>query len=378
MYKIKNQPQFGAAHKKRRVLVHLLGSLGDCLISIPAMRAIRRHFGDGSELTIMHETRGSKTNFPKEVIGSNIPVDGFYGYPIGKTKRKKILNALFVWGWLCRHRFTDVVSLMPSERLPDQIKRDQLFFSLAGIPIKYGFHKFSKHLLYPRDALGNPGRTMHEAWFYLRRLELSGICTKEESDLQKPFFKISAFVEQKAKEWLKHRGWDPSMPLVAIGPGAKKPVSHWSLERFEEIGRRLLEHKRYKIVIVGGEAERQAGNNLVAKLPGTLNAAGSFDVLGSAAILKYCNLLIGLDTGSTHLAAFMGIPCVALYSGVDHPGRWDLLGEGHHILRKVVPCSPCQVLFGACPIIGHPCMNQISVDEVWEYVRLSLKLTSRN
>lgn len=361
----------------KRVLVHLLGSLGDCLVAIPALRAIRRHFGDPARITVLHEIRRGIRVSPRDVVAENVKIDQFLGYPVSRQRAGRLLQACFLWARLWALRFSDVVSLMPSERLSSQIRRDKKFFSLAGMRDQYGFQEFPMDLLYPRDSKGKIGRTHHEAWFYLRRLELSGIDISKESNLEKPFFVPSAAAQRQAQKWLASRGWKPGQRLVAIGPGAKKQVSLWPTDRFEELARRVLRLGQHQIVLVGGEAEHGICESIIGKLGAGLNSAGLFDVAGSAAILENCDLLLGLDTGSTHLAAVMGVPCVALYSGVDHPGRWEPLGEGHHVLRKEVSCSPCQILWGPCPVLGHPCMTSISVNEVWEKAELILRLPPR-
>lgn len=360
----------------KRVLVHLIGSLGDSIIAIPALRAIRRHFGNSAKITILHEFRPGIRVSPRDVVAENVRIDDFLGYPVTKGGLSSIGQLPQLFAMLLIRRFSALVSLMPSKRLPAQIWRDKLFFSSVGIFDQYGFKLFPPELVRPRSSAGKISRTQHEAWFYLRRLELSGIDISQESDLSRPFFRPSAAASREAQKWLFSRGWKPGQRLVAIGPGAKKQVSLWPVDRFEELARRILRLGRHQIVVVGGQAEQGIGDALVSRLGAGWNSAGSFDVVGSAALLKNCDLLVGLDTGSTHLAAVMGIPCIALYSGVDHPGRWEPLGEGHHVLRKEVPCSPCGILWGPCPVLGHPCMKGISVDEVWEKVEPSLRLPS--
>ena len=116
-------------------------------------------------------------------------------------------------------------------------------------------------------------------------------------------------------------------------------------------------------MIVGGPTDRP----LAAQFgPEVLNAAGEFSVAGSAALLSECSLLIGLDTGTTHLAAAVGVPCVVIQSANSYAGHWDPLGDSHTVLRHEMPCAGC--LCTECPVAGHPCMTGISVDEVWQAV----------
>ena len=83
--------------------------------------------------------------------------------------------------------------------------------------------------------------------------------------------------------------------------------------------------------------------------------------------------MVGLDTGTTHLAAAQGVPCVALYGCREEPGLFYTLGVGHTILRHSVPCAGCRLIMQPCPVAGHPCMTGISVDAAWDAVEEMVK-----
>jgi ADP-heptose:LPS heptosyltransferase len=210
---------------------------------------------------------------------------------------------------------------------------------------------------------------MHEALCRIERLRLYGIDLSVESDLSRPFLKLPPRDVEAAKQWLGLKRQYPRRPLVAICPGAKQPANWWPVERFIEIGRRLAEQNRYELLVVGGAAEGQVGERMVTAWGAGLNAAGEFSVLGSAALLGQCSFIVGLDTGTTHLAAAMGVPCVALYGGRENPGRFEPLGQGHIILRHPVPCANCRLIMTPCPVQGHPCMTGISIEAVWTAIQ---------
>jgi ADP-heptose:LPS heptosyltransferase len=134
------------------------------------------------------------------------------------------------------------------------------------------------------------------------------------------------------------------------------------MDRFEEIGRRLIA-KRIEPVVIGGPVEKAMGDRLLAAWGSGVNAAGRFSVMESAALLSQCRFLVGLDTGTTHLAAALGVPCIALYADRDPPGQWEPLGEGHVLLHHAVPCGGCRAV--KCPVPNHPCMTGITIEDVW-------------
>ena len=77
-------------------------------------------------------------------------------------------------------------------------------------------------------------------------------------------------------------------------------------------------------------------------------------------------LHIGVDTGTTHLAAAAGTPVVALYSHRAPIMQWAPIGRGHRIVDHPVPCAGCAAV--VCPVAEHPCMAEITVDQVWAQV----------
>jgi ADP-heptose:LPS heptosyltransferase len=169
---------------------------------------------------------------------------------------------------------------------------------------------------------------------------------------------------QEAQQWLLDRGWRGNGRLIAIAPGSKQPVNSWPLEHFEKVGRILRDRFSCQVLVIGGPPEYERGETLVKQWGFGINAAGAFSPRGSAALLEQCDLLIGMDTGTTHLAAAVGTRCVALYSARNNPGRWHPLGPGHVILRKdeEVPCAGCMLT--VCTRSSQSCVELISVDEV--------------
>jgi ADP-heptose:LPS heptosyltransferase len=62
-----------------------------------------------------------------------------------------------------------------------------------------------------------------------------------------------------------------------------------------------------------------------------------------------------------HLAAAVGVPCVALFGPTD-PGRTAPAGDGHRILYTDRWCSPC--FRRRCPLVRHRCLKEIGVERV--------------
>lgn len=354
---------------KERVLIYQIGSLGDTVISIPALRAIRRHFGSRVHITLMHQDRRNNTLSPAEVLDGLGLVNEFISYRVIKNEIKEILYMMELIIRLRKKRFRYIFYLAPSERKVTSVIRDAAFFKLIGIKNHIGLFAFPDQMLHPVNDDGLPAAVQHEALLRLERLRRGGIDVSIESDLAKPFLSIPEKYVSEARRWLASSRQKPSLPLLAICPGCKQPANAWPIDRFIEIGHRLVQQGSMEILVVGGTGEREIANEIVKIWGSGLNAAGLFSPLGSAALLAECAFLVGLDTGTTHLAAAQGVPCVAIYGCREEPGRFYPMGEKHIVFRNAVSCAGCRLIEKPCPIASHPCMTLITVDSVWEAIQ---------
>ena len=346
------------------VLVYQIGSLGDTyLVSVPAYRAVRRHFGPRARLRVLHNAPPKGRTSPHEVLDGSGLVDEavtFRQYA-GRSNWRTWLE---VWVKLRRLRPDAVAYLAPAERSAQQVERDRLFFRLCGIPTLLGFQARDLSRLNMRGPDGRPLPAPHEAVMRLERLE-GDIAKDRAADMREPLLRVPMEEQDKARAWLAGQR-QPGTVFAAVCPGANQPAKFWPMERFEEIGRRLIA-QGIEPVVIGGPVERGMGDRLLAAWGHGINAAGQFSVMGSAALLSRCRFLVGLDTGTTHLAAALGIPCIALYADRDPPGQWEPLGEGHVLLHHAVPCGGCRAF--NCPVPDHPCMTGISIEQVWTAIQ---------
>jgi heptosyltransferase-3 len=353
--------------RKKRILAYHIGSLGDTIVSVPALRVIRRKYGDDADIYMLSDFGGTELVQASEVLQGSGLVDHFLDYRRTDGRFLKLLGAIEAWWSIVRHRFDAVVYLMQSERSARAVKRDKLFFGLCGIRQRLAFEPFSTEFLYPRDANGIPQVVEHEALRRAKRLQKAGFDALREGELDDPFLRAPETERENATAWLeKHRRF-PEKILVGFCPGTKMPAKVWPTDRVAEIGRRLISDGKFEIVIVGGPADTALAEELIQKWGVGVNAAGRFSVMGSAAVLHQCRFVFAVDSGPMHMAAVGGVPCVALFSSVDYPGRFHPLGRNHVLFRHTVPCAACRLQ--VCPVPGHPCMTGITLEEVWQGVK---------
>lgn len=354
-----------SSDKKTKILVYLFGSLGDTLVAIPALRAVRRHFAN-TEIIVLQNTQSENIVKTAQVIPEDL-VDGYLSYDSGANKTGQIFNFYNLWRKIRKQNFQAAVYLVISERAARSVARDRLFFRSCGIKKLYGFHAFTTEELYPFDSQNRPAMTDNEAVRKLRRLQSDGIDFDPEADFKVPFLNFAAEEMEKVKTFLSAHRKTADSRLISIAPGCKTESNVWSLENFTEIGKRLLNFGNYELVVVGGKPELESGDHLIQIWNEGINAAGEFSVRESGYLLSKCDFHIGLDTGTTHLAAMVGTKCFAIYGERNNPGHWYPLGSGHEIIYHPVECAGCRLQ--VCPLSNHPCMRGISVEAVWDNLK---------
>ena len=348
----------------RRILLYRIGHLGDTIISLPAMWAIREHFPQAHMALLSNDYDGSHGVLAQSVLPAVGLFDQWLTYPTSdeQTPAREFLKLL---RQLRREHFDTLVYLAPRQRTPRQVLRDLLFFRAAGIRHFIGHKGF---IPYPPRVDGQPLPLLeHETDHLLGRLERSRIPVPPLGQ-RRIDLKLTPGEIERARSWLAALCGEAGVHrrLVALCPGSKWRSKIWPEERFAELGRRLLKEFGLFPVVFGGTEDRELGERLIAYFGSGANAAGSLNVREAAAALTYCQLYVGNDTGTMHMAAAVGIPCVVTFSAQDWPGRWYPYGSSHVILRRSVPSEGC--MLSVCNR-DLQCLKLIEVDEVLQACR---------
>lgn len=151
-------------------------------------------------------------------------------------------------------------------------------------------------------------------------------------------------------------------PVVGLFAGAEfGPSKRWPFERFVELSRRLRrERPRLRQAIVAGPKEVWLSVRLHEQTGKVHPVVGpDLDLARLAGVLAGLDLLVTNDSGPMHLAAALGVPCVALFGPTD-PARTGPAGPGHHVLHSDRWCSPC--FRRRCPLLHHGCMKDLTVE----------------
>lgn len=158
-------------------------------------------------------------------------------------------------------------------------------------------------------------------------------------------------------------------PYMVIAPCARSANRTWPLENFIALAKRILTEKDLAVFVVGSAAERAQAAYLCEALGADRcsNFAGAplSDLPG---LLNGASLYVGNDTGSTHLAALLGVPTLCLYGGVSDPRVWQPLGPLVTIVHSRTPCSYCHINVEEDCLYNQRCMSEIGVDQAFREI----------
>jgi ADP-heptose:LPS heptosyltransferase len=172
-------------------------------------------------------------------------------------------------------------------------------------------------------------------------------------------------VAEKDRYWAASAWLDSGRRRVAMFPGATFAHKQWPAERFAEVVRRLEREDDCEIAMVGGAADREVAEQVLALSTGVgPNFCGKTTLDQLTALLQRAELWVGNDGGPAHLAAAFGVPTVTVMSGVHLAGVWDPSGARSLSVRSgPLPCFGCGGEY-SCRIEGNPCMTTIPVEAV--------------
>ena len=145
------------------------------------------------------------------------------------------------------------------------------------------------------------------------------------------------------------------------------PLRKWPMNRFAELGRKLMENSTITIILTGSPDEKNVCEDLAMKInpARTVNFAGKTSFKELISLYSISDLLITNDSGPVHFASTTDIPILALY-GPETPKIFGPMSPKAKVISMGLACSPCISVFNqkksSCS--DNQCMKQISVQMV--------------
>lgn len=343
----------------KRVVVRGTNWVGDSLMTVPALRALRRVL-PGASITLA--IRPS----PKGIFSEADFIDDVLLYD-----RKGAFSVIpQVRDW--KRREFDLAVLFQNAF------EAALIPFLAGVPIRLGYATESRQALLSHPLPLPDWRTSrHEVFYYLYLITAleqmlfgtSSICEAEPD----ASIEISETRKTEALSLLRANGVQEQEPVVAICPGSiNSRAKRWPAEAYASLADRLIDTRR-QVLLIGSKDEADVSRDVTSRMrhrPIVLTGKTNLDQI--IAVLATVDLVVTNDTGPAHIGSALGRPTLVIF-GPTNPLTTRPFSPLAEILRHPPECAPC--MLRDCPI-DHRCMTAITVDEVFERSHLLLKRSS--
>lgn len=349
----------GYANEIKRVVVRGTNWVGDSVMTVPALRALRRVLPDAKITLVVRPSA-------KGIFADVDFVDEIQVYD-----RKNLWS---VWSQVREYRRKqfDLAVLFQNAF------EAALIPFLAGVPMRLGYATESRQALLTHPlALPDWRSTRHEVFYYLYLITAleqllfgkSEICeSAPDASLQ-----ISDVRKSEAENLLRSYGVREREPVIALCPGSiNSRAKRWPAEAYAALADKLIDSQR-QVLLIGSADETDVTREVASRMkqqPVVLTGKTSLNQI--TAVLSLVDLVVTNDTGPAHISAALGRPTLVIF-GPTNPLTTRPFAPEAEILRHPPDCAPC--MLRDCPI-DHRCMTAITVDEVFEHSHALLKRAS--
>jgi heptosyltransferase-2 len=331
-----------------KILIRATNWVGDAIMALPALRAVRSHFAD-AEVAVLARPYVADIYRHQQICDQLIPYDP-RGDHAGLSGRENLASKLR------SHKF-DLALLL-------QNAFDAAWLTWrAGIPQRIGYARDGRSLLLTK-AVPVPRRgeiPAHEQFYYLELIRRAGWLdtSGEEKCIS---LRLAPGLREQAENRLLAAGSRPKALRVAIGAGAAYGSAKcWPPEKFADVANRLTTQFDADVILFGTPAESSVSSAIAAAMRRPpIDLTGKTAIADLPALLSQCHLFIGNDSGAMHVAAAVGLPVVAVFGPTDPHGTAPVTPRCTVIQEKPY-CSPC--FLRRCPT-DHRCMTRVTPDAV--------------
>ena len=344
-----------------KILVRGTNWIGDAVMSVPALKDLRRIFPD-AEITLHTRTWA-------EGIFADAPfIDELVTFDKGKWAAKDVYsNSQFLKG-----DGYDLAVVLPNSF------ESALTSFLSSIPRRFGYNKDLRGLLLT-DPIAVPEwkNRRHEVFYYLNLVSEveKQVLGRDAVSSTVPDTSLSIPDHQKAeaREFLRSSGVDPDLPIVAMGVGSTNSLAkRWPVDRFINLISTIVSDHNAQVVLLGGSGDAKVAHEVTQVTQGI--GSGIVDLTGKTtlseamAILSIADVMVSNDMGLAHIAPAVGTSTIVLF-GPTNPTTTRPCGDKVTVLQRDVKCEYCDRRDDSD---RHRCVKWPSVEEVLASVNVEL------
>lgn len=310
----------------RNILVIDFGQLGDVVLSLPALSAIRKRF-PRARITVAVGKPGAEVIALSGSADDTLVVDrvalrdGFK--PLSVFRVFKLVKEVRA------KKFDFVIDL-------HSLSETNLLGFLSGAPKRLYSRRPGRSLDYlanfkPRPPVETDHKKRHLIDRYLdvlRPLEI------ENAD-RIPALKTRPTDAAALERMLVKARADFGAPLVGLFPGAGHPSRRWPLKQFAELADFLIRNDQMRVLVFVGPEEREYLRDIRREFPPSVVILEQLTIPQLAAAQARLSAFVSNDTGPMHIASAVGTPVVLLLDK-RAPASYLPQGDRHQVIYNSV------------------------------------------
>jgi len=289
--------------------------LGDLLVTVPALRALRRAFPKAHiTLISLPWAKDFVARFP-EYVDEAIAFPGWPGLPEQPVDPAQIVAFL---GQMQQRQFDVVLQMQGNGTLVNPM------IDLLGAKLTAGYYPVElKQYCFDADFWMPYPASDHEVKRHVHLMAFLGI-PAQGYELE---FPITPEDEQRALDNPELRALEAGQYACIHAGGIS--ARRWPESHFAQVANALID-KGYSIVLTGTASEAPIVDNVISLLKApAINLAGKTDLGVIGWVLSRAALLVSNDTGVSHIAAGLQTPSVIIYT-TSKPEEWGPLNSHRH------------------------------------------------
>ena len=367
-------PLTPATFHPRRILVIRLDLIGDLVLSLTVVRALKRTYPE-AEIDLLALPASAK------VASYDPNLSEIITYDPNIWRRPKALFQLKNW--------REVSALRQKLRARHYDLAVSVYANWAAIlavlsgarrRVGYGPEGYPGFMT---DSVpgGIPGRwrhwapldNKHEVDYCLALAQAAGATLTPADRI--PRLYVDEKTRAEVDQLLLHAGLQPHKPLIVChinsnnGQSKRWPIPYWAT-----LIDRLIHQEGAQVVLTGAPGDMPQIDQVTSRMhERAINLAGKTSLTQLAALLQRADLLISGDSGPLHMGVACGTPIIGIY-GPTNPSLGGPVSPDATVLRSGIWCSPCYNARDTadCPFYTTQCMKNILPSQVFEIVQTKL------
>lgn len=345
----------------RRILIIRLDLIGDLVLSMVAVRVLKRTYPD-AEIDLISVPASAK------VVEGDPDLTSILGYDPNIWRRPRAL--------LSQKNWRELRALLQKLHARDYDLAISLFGPWAGTLAvlsrarrRLGFGQESFPGLMTDSVPGKHwirGEKKHEVDYCLQLAQAAGATLSDED--RYPHLFVTPAIAQEVEQLLAHSGIQTSRPQILCHVSANNGQSkRWPVPYWATLLDRLVHEEQAQVILTGAPNDLPLIEKVTRRMhEPAFNLAGKTSLTQLAALLKQANLLITGDSGPMHMASALGTPLIALHGPTD-PALSGPVSRQATILRSDIWCSPCYEARDTadCRFFTTQCMKNVLPTQVF-------------